>query len=60
MPEKQQPNKSVAVRPDTYDRIVEISKWPHMLAENGRTRSYTDVMSDIVELYFKVAKKGKP
>ncbi len=52
-------NKSVAVRPSTYAAIIEITKLPQMLAENGKVRSFTDVMDDVIDFYIEAHQKGK-
>jgi hypothetical protein len=59
MPGKQPPNKSVAVRLDTYQILLEIVKLPHMMSPDGLTRSFTDVVDEVFKSYLKAHQKGK-
>jgi hypothetical protein len=51
--------KSIAVAPATYKAIQEIMKLPHMLSEDGLTRPYKIVMSEIVDFYNQAHQKGR-
>ncbi len=58
MPDKPTPNKSIALRPETYAVAIEIKKLPQMLTEDGQQRSLTDVADEVFNFFLK-AQKGK-